>query len=284
MITDTETSKNWMLFERFKMHLYDSENTFSNIDVENIDYIFETDEDIEYKVDELKQELPAANGMKYSSELVFIEAFKYIHQECKRYLKKHKIKVSNDEIEWILTVPSIWNDKAKYKMKKWAEKASLFKYSEQCRIVYEPDAASIFIQHELYYKYIRLTEKSQQAKHGIQLSESKSTEFDQDGFPNNQSQQPTMPHIGNLSRLLKHDIIDPEEIKNEADNIPKFEKGMQYILIDGGGGTVDIACHEIVGEFGVEMGVKEVLPPTGILHGIFSKNQFELLRKSLYCI
>ena len=260
MITDHETSKNWMLFEHFKMHLYDPQNTFSNIDVENIDYIFDNDESIDYKVDELKQELEAVNGMKYSSELVFIEVFRYIHKECQRYLKKQKIKANNDQIQWILTVPSIWNDKAKYRMKSWAEKAQLFKYSDQCQIVYEPDAASIFIQHELFYRYIRALRKQELHEKGpsMQLSESKSTEYDDDGEP-----LPKLPHIGNLSRLLKQDIIDLDDIKNEIDSVPKFEKGMQYILIDGGGGTVDIACHEVVGEFGVEMGVKEVLPPTG---------------------
>ena len=122
MITDHETSKNWMLFEHFKMHLYDPQNTFNNIDVENIDYIFDNDESIDYKVNELKQELEAVNGTKYSSELVFIEVFKYIHKECKRYLKKQKIKANNDEIQWILTVPSIWTEKAKYRIKSWPKR------------------------------------------------------------------------------------------------------------------------------------------------------------------
>ena len=254
MITDNETSKNWMLFEKFKMHLYDPHDTFNNIDVENIDYIFGVEDSMDYKINELATELEAINGIKYSSERVFIEAFKHIYLECKRYLKKNKIKVFDREIEWILTVPSIWNEKAKYKLKQWAEKANLFKYHDQCKIVYEPDAASIFIQHELYYRYI----KAIKIKHKKQQqSESKSMDEFEDSIP-------SLPHFHNLSRLLKQpQIIDDDEEKDPVKNIPKFDKGMQYILIDGGGGTVDVACHEIVGEFGHEMGVKEVLPPTG---------------------
>merc|ERR1712087_615049 len=58
-------------------------------------------------------------------------------------------------------------------------------------------------------------------------------------------------------------------------------KGEKYILIDAGGGTCDVACHEILGDFAVQ----EIVCPTGgpwgstyiddffikLLHLIFNK-------------
>eukprot|EP01083_Nonionella_stella_P164183 542664_1 len=67
------------------------------------------------KVD-IKSELIADNGSTYLSELVFIEAFKYIQRESKTFLRKKKIKVKKGEIQYILTVPAIWSEKAKYMM------------------------------------------------------------------------------------------------------------------------------------------------------------------------
>ena len=38
-----------------------------------------------------------------------------------------------------------------------------------------------------------------------------------------------------------------------------FEKGDKYILLDIGGGTCDVACHEVIDEFAIA----EVLHPSG---------------------
>ena len=92
----------------------------------------------------------------------------------------------------IITVPAIWNDDAKNKMKEWIIKAGLVNKNikNQCKIVYEPDCASLAIKYD-----------------------------------------------GNI----------------------RFEKGDKYILIDAGGGTVDIAFHQVLGQFGI----KEIHHPSG---------------------
>merc|ERR1712130_577628 len=41
-------------------------------------------------------------------------------------------------------------------------------------------------------------------------------------------------------------------------NVP-FKKGDKYILLDVGGGTCDVACHEVMGQFAIA----EVLHPSG---------------------
>ena len=81
-------------------------------------------------------DLEATNGMKYSAESVFIEAFKHLHNETKQWLKKKKMKINDNEIGWIITVPAIWNDEAKDKMKYWAIKSGIINelIPNQCKI------------------------------------------------------------------------------------------------------------------------------------------------------
>ena len=50
------------------------------------------------------------------------------------------------------------------------------------------------------------------------------------------------------SLQIQHEIKNKNDEKNDA----SFNKGDKYILVDAGGGTVDVACHEIIGEFGVK--------------------------------
>eukprot|EP01084_Bolivina_argentea_P062994 115086_1 len=65
-----DENKEYKLFERFKMALYDS-----NLD----DNKMETD---------ISDELISANGKTCPSEIVFIAAFKFLDKECKKHLKK----------------------------------------------------------------------------------------------------------------------------------------------------------------------------------------------------
>eukprot|EP01083_Nonionella_stella_P081209 223580_1 len=187
---------NWMLFERFKMSLYENES-----------YCTRGHTPHEPKRINIANELIAANGQKCSADFVFISAFKYILSEALEFMKKKKIKhVQQDEIAWIITVPSIWNDAAKHKMKQWAIAAGLVNTNipNQCKIVYEPDCASLSIQHQVRAKRLK----------------------------------------------MKH---------NTKNNEHYFGVGDKYILVDAGGGTVDIACHEVLGAFGV----KEIVHPSG---------------------
>eukprot|EP01084_Bolivina_argentea_P263509 446025_1 len=255
--SDNSTSKDWMLFKNIKTHLYDIEQIHTNnIDIENIEYTVDNGKDESKinnnKITELAKELIATNNKKYSSESVFIEVFKHIKQECKSYLTKHKLKnILDSEIEWILLVPAIFSEKVKYKLKKWAQKANLFNEFDQCRIVYESDAASLFIQHELYNKY---------------MEQNKENDTD----------------VNNEINLYKNNLKNIiEDVKDEIESEIKLEKENQYILIDAGG-IVDIACHEIVSEFGCEMGVKEILPSITKWGSIYIDKQYKQLLINIF--
>ena len=57
----------------------------------------------------------------------------------------------------------------------------------------------------------------------------------------------------------KKQILQPHRPQIAID-VP-FKKGDKYVLLDVGGGTCDVACHEIMGEFAIA----EVLHPSGIV-------------------
>eukprot|EP00484_Ammonia_sp_Unknown_P021917 CAMPEP_0197031776 /NCGR_PEP_ID=MMETSP1384-20130603/10663_1 /TAXON_ID=29189 /ORGANISM="Ammonia sp." /LENGTH=681 /DNA_ID=CAMNT_0042461351 /DNA_START=29 /DNA_END=2074 /DNA_ORIENTATION=- len=258
---DKSTQQKWLLFERFKMALYEGLELESSDEEKALNQ--------KYNVS-IKKELTAMNGTKYPSEKVFVEALKYLKSEAQKYCRKLKVGRPKDaEIQWILTVPAIWNDYAKNQMREWAIKAELVdrNVENQLKIVFEPDCASLAIQHKI------AKAKKKQSKSN-----------DNDNNNNNGSSN-------NLDDANNNDKEDSKSV-NESDMNGKsvdeshfadytFGKGQKYILIDAGGGTVDIAFHEILGDFGV----KECHHPSGgpwgstyiddefvkVLHQIFTK-------------
>eukprot|EP01084_Bolivina_argentea_P154476 269282_1 len=191
--------KTWKYFERFKMKLYDG-NMHNNVDEEK---------KVSDKVD-TADTLKAVNGQILAAEIVFVQAFKSLQKlakACIPRITKNKARVTDDEIQWILTVPAIWSDSAKQKMKRWITNAGLVdkNIKDQCVIVYEPDCASLAIQRE---------------------------------------------HL--KGRIINDDYKDSAEM-------PIMQNGNTYILVDAGGGTVDIATHKILEDGSVE----EIMRPTG---------------------
>eukprot|EP01084_Bolivina_argentea_P095193 171158_1 len=137
----------WKLFERFKMSLFETPKWTSEI--RNVSHSVK-------KVDIFADQIQATNDPKLFefSETVFVAQLKFLREQAIQFMKKNfkrKKKMKYDEqidIQWILTVPAIWSDKAKEQMKQWAIKAGLInnKISNQLKIVYEPDCASLSIQ------------------------------------------------------------------------------------------------------------------------------------------
>jgi len=127
----------------------------------------QTDDEKQKDEIELRDELIATNEKRLASSIVFIAAFKHLKSESLKFLKKKKIRnILDNEIQWIITVPAIWSDSAKHKMRKWAIASGLIdeNVSNQCKIVYEPDCASLAIQH--YIKAKNKTNSTEQFKIG----------------------------------------------------------------------------------------------------------------------
>eukprot|EP01083_Nonionella_stella_P014674 41200_1 len=186
---NNDNDQQWMLFERFKMNL--------------------------------KQHITATNGTAFESQRVFVSVFQFMKEQVWYYLKKlklhHTVK-SIQDIQWIITVPAIMDDVAKNKMREWAFEAGLADemIPNHIKIVYEPDCASLSIQHKI-----------------MEIQNSKDT-----------THQPLL--LVNDTRSIR-------------DVMHLFQKGSRYILIDAGGGTIDVSCHESMDD----MKIKEVACPSG---------------------
>eukprot|EP01084_Bolivina_argentea_P124778 221101_1 len=185
----------WMLFERFKMMLYLNDEQLQD----------EDDEKQQTKIP-IKMKLKATNGKELPSETVFIAAFEHLKSESDKFLKKNKAtkqlfkQLKDDEIQWIITVPSIWNDTAKHKMTEWAIAAKLVNpnIKNQCKIVYEPECAALAIQ---YY-----------------MSQINNIYYDKDRNKNQSK----------IEIDASDEIIIIDEMKEP------FSKGDKYILVDSG--------------------------------------------------
>eukprot|EP01084_Bolivina_argentea_P078667 142762_1 len=246
-----EKKHEWLLFDRFKMALYNYDPSNSNEEKESAvspnndvppELLVECKDQGKVAI---HQQLTAANGTKIASSVVFIAAFKHLKKIALKFLKHNKdtkklwTKLESKDIQWIVTVPAIWNDAAKYQMRSWIIEAGLVSkdIAEQCKIVYEPDCASLAIQN--------LIHKARGTVHNI-------TDDPQD-----------------------------EDDDSKGDN-QSFGKGEKYILVDAGGGTTDIACHEILTDDN-GFGVREVLHPSGGPWGSgYIDKQYEILLENLF--
>ena len=134
----------WKLFEKFKMNLYE-------YDPKLLSNITSSTQSRKDKTVDIKQKIKATNDEKQSesSEIVFIAQLKYLKESALKFIralekmrkyKRQNLKIEDDEIQWILTVPAIWSEKAKQQMKQWAIKADIINKDtpSQMKVVYEP--------------------------------------------------------------------------------------------------------------------------------------------------
>ena len=266
---DLHNVNDWMLFEKYKMSLYTEPEWKKEI---------KTKQHIVPKIDFHENILAANQDKKVATEKIFVAQLKYLFTEAMKFMyeefkKKRKLKFKSNQIQWILTVPAIWNDAAKNKMKTWAKMAGLIKKEnndpDALKIVYEPDCASLSIQHALI--------RSLQRNLSIDDDDSK-------GASGNDTDTSV---TSNCDKIAPH--------RPQISITEQFKEGDKYVIVDVGGGTADIACHKIRGKFEIE----ELLHPTGgpwgasyideefiqLLNRIFGKNkidEFKRKNQSMY--
>ncbi|KAK3577017.1 hypothetical protein CHS0354_003080 [Potamilus streckersoni] len=153
---------NWYFFKHFKILLHNTEGLKQDTEIEDV----------------LGHRMPA---MK-----IFAWSIKYLKDHLMDTLHNRIPGIVQEDIHFVLTVPAIWDDKAKQYMRDAAVKAGIS--NDQLSIALEPEAAAIWCQQ------LELLKTSE--------SGSSSTES-------------------------------------------LFSPGMRYMVVDLGGGTVDIAVHEI---------------------------------------
>lgn len=118
-LAEDEIDKEYRFFHQFKMMLHNKKSFIMDMEIE----------------DHLNNPMKALD--------VFSLSIQYLKDECIEHLHKKKMMVHSDEIQWILTVPAIWDESAKQFMRKAAEQAGI--PSEQLKLALEPEAAAIYV-------------------------------------------------------------------------------------------------------------------------------------------
>jgi len=224
----SKKAASWLYFSQFKMALYKSaikKQSEATKQGPEDEYEDRKDDEKDAMRTDIKRKIRAANGKKLESRTVFVSALKFMKQYAFDMFERQNVKISDQsKIKWVLTVPAIWSDTSKGMMESWAVEAGLVTdhtVLNQLVIAYEPDCASISIREEI---------QSAMEKKRLRMKAKAEQEDDQsEGDEKDQKQK----------RYL--------------------DKDEKYLLLDLGGGTADIACHQVVDDYTV----KEVYQPSG---------------------
>ncbi|XP_060068866.1 heat shock 70 kDa protein 12B-like [Ylistrum balloti] len=188
-ITEAGNQSKCFLFHRFKMNLY---------------------------TDELRHNTMLADvrGKHIPAIVVFSAVIGYLRNHAIERIKgiDNQLSLEGKHVQWVVTIPAIWHDKAKQFMRKAAEMAGI--EANRLTLALEPEAAS------LYCRYVPAYE------HGT-----------------------TSQSCEDLTRLGT----------SNADHFNNFGPGTKYIILDLGGGTVDVTFH-IIREDG---SLQELHQPSG---------------------
>eukprot|EP01083_Nonionella_stella_P301979 1039107_1 len=194
--------------------------------------------------------IKAMNDKRCSPDLIFTEVFNRLKVIAMEYIKGYiDNNINSDDIQWIVTVPAIWTENAKDKMKTWATEALLaqrydHKIKDQILIVYEPDCAALAIFEEW---------KPKQPSEPNQMSDDKQGVI---GKPNDNTNDmtPIDPELTFILGIVDQ-VVDNAVTSHGSKQLAKvreqesnqFKIGDKYVLLDIGGGTLDVVCHQIVG-------------------------------------
>ncbi|KAK3603244.1 hypothetical protein CHS0354_007575 [Potamilus streckersoni] len=157
--------KLWYYFRRFKMKIYNDDSLSRTTVIKD------------------------ATGKPLPAMMVFSRTIQFMKDDfLKQFQRTMEGHVQDRDIRWVLTVPAIWNERAKQFMRQAAVTAGI--RDEYLKLALEPEAASLLCNH-----------------------------------------LPMKKFVANGS---------------ETASISTFEKGSKYLILDAGGGTVDITIHEVI--------------------------------------
>ncbi|EPY82157.1 HSPA12B-like protein [Camelus ferus] len=238
---DPSEAKQWLYLEKFKMKLHTTG-----------DLTMDTD-------------LTAANGKKVKALEIFAFALQYFKEQALKELSDQAgSEFENSDVRWVITVPAIWKQPAKQFMRQAAYQAGLAspENSEQLIIALEPEAASIYCRKLRLHQMIELSSKA--AVNGYSSSDTGDCAPAATGL----HFQPKMEVAVNLShesgkKFTCHQTAalacqgSKEHIRRNrqsrtflVENVigeiwSELEEGDKYVVVDSGGGTVDLTVHQI---------------------------------------
>eukprot|EP01084_Bolivina_argentea_P235630 396452_1 len=100
----------------------------------------------------MAQYITAVGGKKYPSAKVLDAALRFMKDKVLEIVAQKPYFIDDiDSIQWILSVPAIWSNEAKYIMERCAQNAGMIHKRNPIQnhllIAYEPDCASISIRN-----------------------------------------------------------------------------------------------------------------------------------------
>ncbi|XP_021360116.1 heat shock 70 kDa protein 12A-like [Mizuhopecten yessoensis] len=114
--------KQWYYFKRFKMTLFKNENLNEMTRIKDV------------------------TGREMRAMNVFSAGIKYLRDHFHEMLQERSI-FEEEDIQWVLTVPAIWNDAAKQFMRKAAVKAGI--NGDRLTLALEPEAAALYCKSNI---------------------------------------------------------------------------------------------------------------------------------------
>ncbi|XP_075902294.1 heat shock 70 kDa protein 12A isoform X2 [Nelusetta ayraudi] len=204
---DPSESKQWLYLEKFKMKLH----TTANLSIET--------------------DLHAANGKRVKALDIFAYALAFFKEQALKELSDQTGgEFDNNDVRWVITVPAIWKMPAKQFMREAAYKAALVSRDspEQLIIALEPEAASI------YCRKLRLHQMLDLGSSNTTVNGSSPKENIESGMT------PAKEHV-RRNRLSRTFMV--ENVIGELWS--ELEEGDRYVVVDCGGGTVDLTVHQI---------------------------------------
>ena len=94
---------------------------------------------------------PENKSKKFSLIDIIAKIFEYIKKDAINSIHENKPSITEEQIKWVVTVPSIWNLHQKGIMIRACEKAGLFnKYTDRSNfLALEPEAASLYCSYDM---------------------------------------------------------------------------------------------------------------------------------------
>ncbi|XP_053391497.1 heat shock 70 kDa protein 12A-like [Mercenaria mercenaria] len=119
-LSEDNVHHGWYLFRRFKMALYETKKLQLDTPVEDI------------------------SGKKLPAIDIFSHSIRFLKNHLWKTIQTRTTGILETDIEYVITVPAIWDERAKQFMRRAANKANI--PNNQVTLALEPEAASIWCQ------------------------------------------------------------------------------------------------------------------------------------------
>ncbi|XP_034082070.1 heat shock 70 kDa protein 12A isoform X1 [Gymnodraco acuticeps] len=209
---DPSESKQWLYLEKFKMKLH----TTANLSIET--------------------DLHAANGKRVKAIDIFAYALAFFKEQAIKELSDQTGgEFDNNDVRWVITVPAIWKMPAKQFMREAAYKSGLVSREnpEQLIIALEPEAASIYCRKLRLHQMVDL-----------------GTNTTQNGCSPTENVGGVITQVSPGHAAKEHVRRNRQSRTFMVENVigelwAELEEGDRYVVVDCGGGTVDLTVHQI---------------------------------------